>query len=435
MKRRPSSLSEGFSITGMRAHPFFSCTRRHVSAHPAARLVLTLMAVWTAALPAVAQSTQGSAPRPPISIFETRKAKSSYVGDEACRSCHQTKTETYHQTAHAHTSSLPSANSIRGSFTPGSNILRTANPDLLFIMEVVNGAYYQKGALRMPSGQILERAERIDVIIGSGRKGQTHLFWDGDALFQLPVSYWTELGEWVNSPGYIDGTADFERPIAPRCLECHTSSFESRATPVNSYNRNSLTTGVSCEKCHGPAGEHVARYRSKTPPVLSSMSAIVNPARLSRERQLDICALCHAGIGNPRAPALSFVPGDVLNHFLDTPKTKATAEVDVHGSQVQLLERSRCFQSSPSMTCTTCHDVHTPQRDPAGFVSDCMKCHELESCGTFPTMGHAIDRQCITCHMPLQETQQIVISGLNGRRLQPKVRNHEIKIYRDINLP
>lgn len=87
------------------------------------------------------------------------------------------------------------------------------------------------------------------------------------------------------------------------------------------------------------------------------------------------------------------------------------------------------------MTCTTCHDVHVPQRDPAAFISDCLTCHEVESCGTFPTMGHAIDQQCITCHMPLQKTQQIVISGLNGRRLQPKVRNHEIKIYRDITLP
>jgi hypothetical protein len=27
------------------------------------------------------------------------------------------------------------------------------------------------------------------------------LFWKNDQLFQLPVSYWNELG-WINSPGY-----------------------------------------------------------------------------------------------------------------------------------------------------------------------------------------------------------------------------------------
>lgn len=302
-------------------------------------------------------------------------------------------------------------------------------------MEAANEAFYQKGVMRTQSGQVLERRERIDVVIGSGRKGQTHLFWDGDALFQLPISYWSELGEWVNSPGYIDGTADFDRPIAPRCLECHTTSFDSRAPPINLYNRNSLKVGISCEKCHGPAEEHVALYSSKTPPVPPAASAIINPAKLSRSRQMDVCALCHAGIGNPRASALSFTPGDVLSRYLETPKVKEAIHVDVHGSQVQLLERSRCFQSSPTMTCTTCHNVHTPQRDPAAFVSDCLKCHQIESCGTFPKLGHAIDLQCITCHMPLQETEQIIISGVDGRSLQPKVRNHEIRVYPDIDLP
>jgi hypothetical protein len=36
--------------------------------------------------------------------------------------------------------------------------------------------------------------------------------------------------------------------------------------------------------------------------------------------------------------------------------------------------------------------------------------------------------------MPLQETAQI-ISSVNGRSLQPKVRNHQIAIYPDVRLP
>jgi hypothetical protein len=39
-----------------------------------------------------------------------------------------------------------------------------------------------------------EHTERFDYVIGSGGKGQTYLYWKGDLLFQLPVSYWTELG-------------------------------------------------------------------------------------------------------------------------------------------------------------------------------------------------------------------------------------------------
>lgn len=33
-----------------------------------------------------------------------------------------------------------------------------------------------------------------------------------------------------------------------------------------------------------------------------------------------------------------------------------------HGNQVGLLERSRCYIASPNMSCSTCHDVHTPEK-------------------------------------------------------------------------
>jgi hypothetical protein len=358
----------------------------------------------------------------------------AYIGNEACNACHQDKADAYHLTAHFRTSSLPSQHSIHGNFSPGSNVLRTVNPDLFFVMDATDKGFFQRGVLRTSQSEVLERTERIDVVVGSGRKGQTYLFWDGAALFQLPVSYWTELGEWVNSPGYTDGTANFDRPIAPRCLECHASSFVSRAPPENVYDKTSLVLGISCEKCHGPGGEHAARYRFKTPPRSLSASAIINPARLSRNRQMDICALCHAGKGIALAPPLSFVPGDVLSHYLDFPPLEPAAHIDVHGSQVQMLARSRCFQSSPSMTCTTCHDVHAPQRDLAAFASQCLNCHKVESCRLFPKLGHGLDHQCVTCHMPLQETA-LIISSANGRSLQPKVRNHQIAIYPEVHLP
>src|SRR5258708_8755824 len=56
-----------------------------------------------------------------------------YVGDEACNSCHQDKAGTYHQTAHAHTSSLPSKDSNHGTFNPGANTPQTTNPQPPFL--------------------------------------------------------------------------------------------------------------------------------------------------------------------------------------------------------------------------------------------------------------------------------------------------------------
>ena len=358
-----------------------------------------------------------------------------FAGDDACVACHRDQVLAYHRTAHALTSSRPSAGTIKGNFTPGANLLRTANPNLLFVMEAAGDDFTQTAAVRTKANEGFTRVEHFAVVVGSGRKGQTYLFWDGDQLFQLPVSYWTELGTWINSPGYVDGTANFERPVSPRCLECHASSFVARGATENSYVKSSLVVGITCEKCHGPGSEHVARYRSATPPASPAGSAIVNPARLARDRQIDVCTLCHAGPGNALTPPLSFKPGDVLADHLAFAPEAADAPLDVHASQVQMLERSRCFRESAAMTCSTCHNVHRPERDVAAFAARCLACHQVEACRQFPHLGAAIASQCVTCHMPLQKTNQIIVSGLIGKSVQPQVRSHRIAIYPDVTLP
>lgn len=383
--------------------------------------------------PVSAESARDQSPQVTVS-YQPKRSEKTYVGDEVCNSCHQDKVRAYHRTAHAITSSVPSQDSIRGNFSPGSNILPTGNPDLYFKMEASEKGFFQTAWLRTSPSMAYNRTERFDVVVGSGRKGQTYLFWDGDQLFQLPVSYGTELGGWMNSPGYPDGSAYFERPITPRCLECHVSSFESVAPPINRFNKASFLLGISCERCHGPGSEHVARYRSKTPPRSPSEAAIINPARLSRDRQMDLCTLCHGGEGESILPALSFVVGDVLDRFVSLPELPRDAPVDPHGSQTQFFVRSRCFQSSPAMTCTTCHDVHAPRPDLTAYAARCLSCHKVESCGVFPKLGHRIDRQCVACHMPLQLTGRMLVR-IDRKSVQLKAHNHRIAIYPDSQLP
>jgi hypothetical protein len=232
----------------------------------------------------------------------------------------------------------------------------------------------------------------------------------------------------VNSPSYPDGSPHFDKAIIPRCLECHASYFEWQPPPVNRYRKTSLVLGIFCEKCHGPGREHAARHRLKSTLPAGTSEAIVNPAALSRDRQIDVCGLCHSGNGTPIQPALSFLPGDTLDDYIDIPYYSPEDAVDVHGSQVQLLRRSKCFQSTSTLTCSTCHDVHTPQEDAAAFSSHCLTCHQAKQCGEYPKLGEQIVRNCIDCHMPLQESR-VLFSNTNGKRLVPKVRNHKIGIY------
>jgi cytochrome c554/c'-like protein len=368
---------------------------------------------------------QASGQSQPVGVPKADKpssARANYVGDEACGSCHREKVDTFHQTAHYLTSRLPDNHSILGSFSPGSNTPTTSNPELSFRMDKKGNGFFQTAVQGIPP-YTTERTERFDLVIGSGGKGQTYLFWKGDQLFQLPVSYWAELG-WVNSPGYRDGVAYFDRPIVPRCLECHASYFESRSPPPNRYGKADFVVGITCEKCHGPGREHVQRESSKV--AASSGSAILNPAKFSRNRQIDLCAWCHAGQGVALAAAFSYLPGERLDQYLQLPQPSPNAQVDVHGSQVELLEKSRCFQSS-AMTCLTCHDVHTSQHDLAAFSWRCTDCHKPET-AMFPKLNHRVASDCIGCHMPKQETNLIVFDW-GGKKARPQVRSHWIKIY------
>ncbi|WP_263358324.1 multiheme c-type cytochrome [Acidicapsa ligni] len=392
-------------------------------------LLLSALAVacvsgpWNKRIHAAQQSSDLAPHNPPPA--------SAYAGDAACLGCHQQVAESYVHTAHHLTSQAASTESIHGSFSAGANTLKTSNPRLTFEMrQMPDGSFTETADYRTQTGNLQTLTQPIEIVTGSGRKGQTYLYWVGDLLFELPVSYWAANGTWINSPGYKEGTAHFDRPVIPQCLECHASYFESQTPQVNRFNKTELVLGVGCERCHGPAAEHVRReqqsQQTHTRPVAE---AIINPAKLTRERQIDVCALCHAGAGllPAPAPALSFQPGDVLAEYVKAAPIDPDQPLDVHTNQVQLLRQSKCFRSS-EMTCTTCHNTHEEQRDAAAFSSKCLGCHSIKACPTYKEQHEAIQTRCVECHMPLQQSKTLFSDNL-GEHLTPAVRNHRIAIY------
>jgi hypothetical protein len=282
---------------------------------------------------------------------------------------------------------------------------------------------------------VYQRAERIDLVTGSGVRGQTYLYWQRDRLFELPVSYWSDGHQWINSPGYIDGTAEFSRPVNPACLECHASYIRALSSDpaTNRYDRKSLVPGISCENCHGPGANHVRqelRHESAGKGPL-----ILNPGKFSRDLQVELCAECHNGIQRESLkPAFSYIPGKPLKEFFKPLPTPEVAHPDVHGNQVGLLQRSKCYRSSAQMSCSTCHDVHKTGQSLESYSLKCLSCHQWQSCGMAGKLGHQIANKCIDCHMPSEETN-VIVSQTAGQVVHAKMRNHWIKVYADISLP
>ena len=353
--------------------------------------------------------------------------------DSTCVSCHA-ETASYAHTAHQHTSNPASKTTLQPIFElAGSKLTITSAPlpTLAFLMESKDGRFSETVVTGW--GNDLARVtEPIDVILGSGKRGQTYLTWSGNRLYEMPVSFWKDGHRWINSPGYVDGTADFRRPVQPGCLECHATAVTplSVDASANSYERESLVPGIGCRTCHGPGDAHVVAERNAalTHAHLTD-TAILNPAHFTRERQLDLCAVCHSGIQRVALmPAFSYVPGSPLAKFFHSLPGADQDRPDVHGNQVGLLERSRCFRSSPQMTCSTCHNVHTTGQPVEAYAKTCLTCHQWQSCGEAHRLGAAIQGKCIGCHMPLQQTSAIV-SVTAGEQVQATMRTHWIKAY------
>lgn len=406
------------------------------------RLILPLSAMLAAVsgfcLDSPSQASNDSVSRIGLSGTAQKDSRAAmYAGDEACAACHRAQFVGYQHTGHHLTSMLPSKGSILGTFNDPGNQLKIedpapaiGDPGLSYKMERKDDAFFQTATTGFP-GQLQSRTKQIGIVIGSGVRGQSYLYWQSDSLFELPVSYWSDGKRWINSPGYRNGPPNFARQATPRCLECHMSYIKTQSPDpmTNRYDKTTLVPGISCETCHGPGAAHIATHRTGVHTANSAPSHILNPSAFSRERQIDLCALCHNGAQQEAlAPAFSYVPGTPLDKHLRPLDAKTAIRPDVHANQVGLLERSRCFRSSQTMTCTTCHQAHAPERPAATYSAQCLGCHEATSCGMAKTLGRQIESNCIDCHMPLQQTEAIV-SQTADTVIRTTMRTHLIAVY------
>ncbi len=370
----------------------------------------------------------GSQPRP-------QEAAGIQRSSQSCRACHQLIFDSFVQTAHFQTSSHAGAPSVKGRFDDPHNTLRTRSDGVHFKMERRGDGFYQTG-YEAAGLTVKTRTERLELVIGSGRKGQSYLYWRDGLLYQLPVSWLIEPAAWMNSPGYEDGKINFDRLIPPRCLECHGSSF--RLESIGRLERTAMgvryasdyEVGISCRNCHGDGNRHAEHHSAN--PADKDARFILNPARFDRERKLDGCALCHSGPRDAKRPPFSYRPGEKLDDYFQptAPQTRLTP--DVHGNQIALLRRSPCFRSSTEMSCATCHNVHQPERDLTLMAGKCLQCHQTGQCKISAKIEPArLLSDCVECHMPDQPSQLIRINTPAGN-YSPAYRQHTIGVYREI---
>ena len=348
----------------------------------------------------------------------TKEPQARYLAASACTGCHAEIAKNYRQTGMGRSFYRPSAGKIVEDYARRNRLYHRPSGRYYTMVER-DGQWFQSRHQVGFDGRETNFLEtRIDYVIGSGNHARSYLHRTAAGrLIELPVSWYSENGGyWAMSPGYDrPNQQDFRRAIAFSCMFCH-NAYPDLPTAEEGAFPAALPEGIDCQRCHGPGSAH-AEAAGRNAPVEEIRRVIVNPVRLPRERQLEVCMQCHLETTSRKLPGVvarfehgpfDYRPGQPLTgYFLFFDRAPAAAGDDrfeiAHAAY--RLRKSKCFQAS-QMTCTTCHNPHAAPRGQQAadrYNAACRKCHAAAH-----PAGAPEDGACARCHMPRRRTDDAV---------------------------
>jgi predicted CXXCH cytochrome family protein len=353
-----------------------------------------------------------------------------YVDSSECASCHASIYEKFQHSGMGRSfSRLGSV--ITEDFKLKNSFYHRAS-DRYYTMYERDGRYFQRRYQVGPDGEQINVVEKaIDYVLGSGNHARTYLHLDEQKkLVQLPVGWYAEKGGyWAMNPGFDrPDQPDFRRRISQECIFCHNAypavGNDADRTGGDASFPGKIPEGIDCQRCHGPGGAHIRATQSINSTADQIRKSIVNPARLSSDRNLEVCMQCHLESTSARLPyslrrfdrgVFSYRPGEPLAdyalHFEPVEGSEHKGRFEIV-NQAYRLRQSACFQNSGgAMTCTMCHDPHNGARNEEAtehYVSVCQSCHEDAIKKLVAARRHPSSNDCVGCHMPSRRTDDVV---------------------------
>jgi tetratricopeptide (TPR) repeat protein len=348
-----------------------------------------------------------------------------YVGINTCRQCHAGIYETFIKTGMGQSFDSASRHKSVARFEPHT-VIYDKDADFYYHPFWKNNAFYIKEFRLNKKDTVYSRTEKVNYIIGSGQHTNSHILNANGYLHQMPMTFYAQKGVWDFPPGFENGSnTRFSRKIGLECMSCHNAYPDFVIGSENKYNR--VMNGIDCERCHGPGSAHVASKQrgEKVDTSLYTDYTIVNPGKLTVDRQFDVCMRCHLqgdAVLKPGKSFYDFKPGMVLSDFITVfmPKYKGAEDQFIMASHAARLKMSKCFiRSLPkegaekslrpyknALTCVTCHNPHVSVRVTGTnvFNNACNSCHNSSKdnglCTEKEKTRMLSGNNCVSCHMP-----------------------------------
>ncbi|MGB0178254.1 MAG: hypothetical protein ACPF9D_13900, partial [Owenweeksia sp.] len=259
---------------------------------------------------------------------------------------------------------------------------------------------------------IFKKTQKIDYVVGSGQHTNSHIFAQGEYLYQAPFTWYAQKGTADLPPGYEQGhNLRFNRQVGLECTGCH-NSMPTGFVPGSVNRYKEIPGAINCERCHGPGELHVKRMLNGdyVDTAYATDYSIVNPRKLSVELQFEVCQRCHLqgnAVLQEGRSFLDFKPGmklsEVMNVFL--PRYSNSDNRFIMASHVDRFKQSECFKQSEEYNCASCHNPHISVKETnvRRFNDQCKSCHgntAKQVCSAPEKLLKAEDFNCVKCHMP-----------------------------------
>jgi len=344
-----------------------------------------LLAASFAAVVAVALWWTNSATSP------SGRGPAQFVGTADCRECHPAQAAAYARSGHARTL-LRVAGSPLVERLDGVTVTDPERPD-------VTWTYRRQGETLTTERREAGDVERfvLEYAFGSGRHATTFVtLTSRDPLDPALLEHRLTLFAHQSLPGVTPGQSlagkaagnspagrHHGRVNTLKCFQCHTTVTSDRGPDV--LDTSAMISNVTCERCHGPARDHVAAARAGGPEEALRMP--LGPGRTSPSAELTFCGQCHRLPSMIAAGPASIVPENTTL---------------IRHQPVGLMQSACYTRTGGGLSCSSCHDPHArPSTDASVYEAVCLSCHEgpkKKACSVNPKVG------CIGCHMPRRDT-------------------------------